>query len=53
MPNLERVRECVSGLPSSEYFAAKAEAGWSRVTLRSYGAKYPSISRITCVGSVT
>ena len=33
MPNLERVRECVSGLPDSEYFAAKAEAGWSLVAI--------------------
>jgi hypothetical protein len=33
MPKLERVRECVSGLPSSEYFGEKAGAGWSLVAL--------------------
>ena len=33
MPNLERVRECVSGLPDSGYFAQKARAGWSLVAL--------------------
>jgi hypothetical protein len=33
MPNLERVRECVSGLPDSGYFAEKTRAGWSLVAL--------------------
>ena len=33
MPNLERVRECVSGLPDSGYFAQKARNGWSLVAL--------------------
>jgi hypothetical protein len=33
MPKLERVRECVSGLPESEYFAEKARGGWSLVAL--------------------
>jgi len=33
MPNLERVRECVSGLPDPGYFAQKAQAGWSLVAL--------------------
>jgi len=33
MPNLERVRECVSGLPDPGYFSQKARAGWSLVAL--------------------
>jgi hypothetical protein len=33
MPKLERVRECVSGLPSSEYFADKERTGWSLIAL--------------------
>jgi hypothetical protein len=33
MPKLERVRECVSGLPDSGYFAEKTRAGWSLVAL--------------------
>ena len=33
MPNLERVRECVSGLPDSGYFAERTRAGWSLVAL--------------------
>jgi hypothetical protein len=33
MSKLERVRESVAGLPSPEYFAQKAEAGWNLVGL--------------------
>ncbi len=33
MPKLERVRECVSGLPDAGYFAEKTRAGWSLIAL--------------------
>jgi hypothetical protein len=33
MPDMERVRESVSGLPSPEYFARKSETGWTLVGL--------------------
>jgi hypothetical protein len=33
MPKLERVRECVSGLPEAGYFAERARVGWSLVAL--------------------
>jgi len=33
MPKMERVRECVSGLPDSGYFAEKIRVGWSLVAI--------------------
>ena len=33
MPQQERVRECVSGLPDPGYFAEKTRAGWCLVAL--------------------
>jgi len=33
MPNLERVRECVAGMPDPGYFDEKKRAGWSLVAL--------------------
>jgi hypothetical protein len=33
MPMVERVRECVSGLPAPEYFAERSEAGWRLTAL--------------------
>ena len=33
MPKVERVRECVSGLPAADYFSEKAQAGWALIAL--------------------
>ena len=33
MPNVERVRECVSGLPAPDYFSERAQAGWTLIAL--------------------
>jgi hypothetical protein len=33
MPKIERIRECVAGMPGPEYFSAKASDGWALVSL--------------------
>jgi len=33
MPQMERVRESVAGMPGQDYFAEKLRAGWSLVSL--------------------